>query len=284
MGAAHRLTSLALWGCVVLLVGLIASAGATAGQTLSQAHLTVVFPDGAVETRCVTFEEEQISGAELLRRAGLTVVFSSGGGFGAGVCRIGEVGCSDPGSCYCQCEGGDCAYWAYFGLNEDGAWRYQNVGPSQRQIRDGDSDAWVWGAGAGPPADLAAASCDGEDPPTPVEPAAAETASFPATDVPAPQAAPTNVEPGGTEPEDVATARPPVVSTAAFATPAGTQQVAAEADAQVATDTADVDAAVAESEDEDNAGAPVGLIAFGIVAAALVAGSAGVVVWRRAGG
>ncbi|MCH8949989.1 MAG: hypothetical protein IIB87_06390 [Chloroflexi bacterium] len=263
MEPLHRLTSLVLWGLVIALAGIVAGTGASSGQDLNHADLVIVFPDGRVETRCVLFEEEEISGAELLRRSGLSVVFSSSGGFGEGVCRIDDTGCSDPGSCYCQCSGGDCAYWAYFGL-ADGQWRFQNVGPSQRMIRDGDTDAWVWGAGGGPPpvAELTAACRDDAvttlAPPTIVPSAATPTTA--ARPTVSPTRAPlddrlTRVDPTATEPA----------------------QVVGEPDDAEPTDVVES----AQAMEDDGSGAPVGLIAFGAVAAALVVIAAGLAIRRR---
>ena len=76
---ARTAVSLTLWGLVVLLIGAIVGVGATSGQEPNHASLVVVYPDGRVETLCVEFDEETISGAELLRRSGLSVVFAGSG-------------------------------------------------------------------------------------------------------------------------------------------------------------------------------------------------------------
>ena len=268
MNALHRLTSLVLWGLVITLAGIVAGTGASSGQDLNHADIVIAFPDGRVETRCVLFEEEEISGAELLRRSGLSIVFSSTAGFGEGVCRIDDTGCSDPGSCFCQCSGGDCAYWAYFGLAED-EWRFQNVGPSQRMIRDGDTDAWVWGAGGGPPplVELTAGCRDDAvitlAPPTIVPSAATRTTAAPPTVSPlddGPWLA--GVDPTATEPAQVA---------------GKVEDGTEDAEAEEA-----VELEAAQAAEDNGGGAPVGLIAFGAVAAALVAVAAGLAIRRRA--
>jgi hypothetical protein len=71
-------------------------------------------------------------------------VLSGFGGLGSGVCRIDNVGCSDPGNCFCQCQGADCHYWTYFELDGD-AWRFLQTGASQRRVHDSDVDGWVCG-------------------------------------------------------------------------------------------------------------------------------------------
>jgi len=129
--------------------GQVCDAGQPAGQALHHAGVVVVFPDGT-ETYCVEFAEDELSGAELLQRTGLPLVLSGFGGLGSGVCRIDNIGCSDPGNCFCQCQGADCHYWTYFELNGD-AWRVLPVGASQRRGHDGDVDGWVWGNGHTPP-------------------------------------------------------------------------------------------------------------------------------------
>ena len=267
MNALHRLTSLVLWGLVITLAGIVAGTGASSGQDLNHADIVIAFPDGRVETRCVLFEEEEISGAELLRRSGLSIVFSSTAGFGEGVCRIDDTGCSDPGSCFCQCSGGDCAYWAYFGLAED-EWRFQNVGPSQRMIRDGDTDAWVWGAGGGPPplVELTAGCRDDAvttlAPPTIVPSAATPTAA--AQPTVSPTRAPLDDRPlvSGLEP----TATEPA-------------QVVGETEDAEAEEAVELEAA--QAAEDNGGGAPVGLIAFGAVAAGLVVIAAGLAIRRR---
>ena len=268
MSALHRYASLALWGLVIVLAGIVVGTGASSGQDLNHADLVIAFPDGRVETRCVQFEEEEISGAELLRRSGLSIVFSSSGGFGEGVCRIDDTGCSDPGSCFCQCSGGDCAYWVYFGLTED-EWRFQNIGPSQRMIGDGDTDAWVWGAGGGPPpvAELTAACRDGAvtalATPTMIPDAAMPTTAAQPT-VP-PTRAPLDDRPVVTRVDPTATEPSQVVG----------EPVDAEFEDAVETE-------AAQAVEDDGGGAPVRLIAFGAVAAALVVVAAGLAIRRRA--
>ena len=270
MKALHRLTSLVLWGLVIMLAGMVAGTGASSGQDLNHADLVIVFPDGRVETRCVLFEKEEISGAELLRRSGLSTVFSKSGGFGEGVCRIDDTGCSDPGSCYCQCSGGDCAYWAYFALAES-QWRFQNIGPSQRVIRDGDTDAWVWGAGGGPPpsAELTAACRD-------------DAVTTLATPRMIPSAAPLTTAAQPTVPPTRASLDDrPVVTRVELTATEPAQVVGKMEDGTEDAESKDV-VQSAQAAGDDSGGASVGLIAFGVVAAALVAVAVGLVLRRRA--
>jgi hypothetical protein len=238
------------------------SCASAAGQALHHAGLVIVFPEGRIETRCIEFAEDTISGIELLRRSGLPLVISGFGGLGGAVCRIDNVGCSDPSNCWCQCHGASCAYWTYYTMQGD-AWRFQNIGPAQRQVRDGDADAWVWGSGHASPG-AAAPPC-----PTPV-PTAAPTsaprlvAPDAATSTPSrPHSTPT---PSRT-PTPFATARPtdatPPLAVVAQETPPGATRPDATANGA------------------SGGGVPTGLIAFGIVAGILVAAGGGLAFWRR---
>ena len=58
-----------------------------------RAGLVVRFGDGSVVTRCVSFSEPSLTGAELLTRSGLSVVLDLSSSLGAGVCKIGNQGC-----------------------------------------------------------------------------------------------------------------------------------------------------------------------------------------------
>jgi len=148
----------------------------SAAPGVHRAGLVVTFADGDSRSFCIEFTEESISGIELLRRSGLELVTSTSGALGEGVCRIDDVGCADPGDCFCRCRGGRCEYWAYYQY-AGGAWRVSGVGASTRQVRDGDIDGWSWGSGgagaAGQPDAPADSLCREEAPsPTPPPPPA----------------------------------------------------------------------------------------------------------------
>ncbi len=233
-----------------------------AQQTVHHAGLVIVFPEGRIETRCVEFNEDSISGTQLLQESGLTIVFSSfGGGLGAGVCRIDDVGCSDPGNCFCRCQGASCAFWSYFKL-DGSTWRYENVGPATRRLHDGDTDAWVWGSGHAGPGE-ARAPC----PPTPSAAVPTPTAHDGAS----------GQSQTGTP---AATARGPTVASAAVKL-----TVAATAPARTPTRTPPPTLRkTLGSTARDDDGLPPALIAFGAVASALMLGLAGFLWWRRSGG
>lgn len=131
---------------IVLAVGL-AEPRSVAADAANRAGLVITFGDGTTVSRCIEFEAEAISGAELLKASGLPIVMSSYGGLGGGVCRIGDDGCDDPTDCFCKCKGGRCEYWAYYHLGDDGGWEYSQVGASSYRLGNGDVDGWAWGPG-----------------------------------------------------------------------------------------------------------------------------------------
>ncbi len=106
----------------------------------------VVHGNGETVTRCIEFGEEEISGYELLERAGLKMAVEAVG-MGVGMCRLDGEGCSFPAErCFCQCMSSECVYWSYW-LHEEGEWRYSSLGASSIQVQDGDMQAWVWSEG-----------------------------------------------------------------------------------------------------------------------------------------
>ena len=114
-------------------------------QADKRAGLVVRFDDGHVETRCISFGEEQISGYELLQRAALELE-SEEAGAGVTVCRIEDAGCPAS-NCFCQCQGDPCQYWSYWHL-QDREWRYSVAGASAYQVDHGDVEGWSWGPGS----------------------------------------------------------------------------------------------------------------------------------------
>jgi hypothetical protein len=250
--------------------------GHAAADQPNRAGLVVTFSDGSTASQCVEFAEEQISGAELLKRSELPLVLW-GTGVGAAVCKIADEGCDNPNDCFCRCHGSDCRYWAYYTL-EDGQWRYASAGASARRVHDGDVDGWAWGAGkigeGATPAlltfeEICPPTSPTSAPPPPTEP------PLPTVEPPAPPTAEgTTVRPTATA-ESGAAASPQ--ATAARPTPQSL--VIGAAPEQSAAERANSEA----SEKDEDSGFPRQLIAFAGVAAALLA-MAVVLVRRRAGG
>ncbi|MCG8347149.1 MAG: hypothetical protein MI924_05145 [Chloroflexales bacterium] len=166
-----------LIGLIVLFasVALLPALGRTQ-ENPNRAGLVVQYGDGQIETACVAFDEEQISGLELLARSGIPYVAQQSGG-SAAVCKIRGDGCDYPAEdCFCKREGLRSVYWAYHLLADD-AWRYSNQGVSSVWVQDGDVQGWAWGVGDSnqgvqPPALSFAQICDAtaEAPPSPAPP------------------------------------------------------------------------------------------------------------------
>jgi hypothetical protein len=88
----------------------------------------------------------------LLRYSNLNVIVDPSSGFGEAICKISDGphgdGCDYPlDDCFCQCQGVDCVYWAYYHL-ENNAWEYSGQGASTYRVRDGDVEGWAWGPGS----------------------------------------------------------------------------------------------------------------------------------------
>jgi len=131
-------------------------------QSANRASLVVVFGPDDVFSSCVTFTESEISGIELLRRAGLSLVSQQVAGVGESVCKMEEVGCNYPGeACFCRCLGSPCNYWSYWTWSA-GEWIYAGRGASQTLVQPGAINAWVWGDGqTEPPAIGSEGVCGG---------------------------------------------------------------------------------------------------------------------------
>jgi hypothetical protein len=153
-----------------------------------QAGLVIQFADGRTETRCVTLQGEEVTGADLLMASGLDLNVDASSGMGITVCQIEGEGCNYPAEpCFCQCMGGgECAYWNYF-FRDPGAdgWTYSALGAILHKIDHGSLEGWVWGNGHTPPADQitfdtvcapsTATPTNTPEPPVPTGPAATAT-------------------------------------------------------------------------------------------------------------
>jgi hypothetical protein len=258
---------------IVLLFGLLAAliallGGKAAADGPGRAGIVVSFGDGRTSAACIEFAEDEITGAELLKRSGLPLVVAGGPG-GAAVCKISDVGCDNPGDCFCACNGADCRYWAYYTL-EAGAWKYSNVGSSQRKVTMGDIDGWAWGSGkAGEGAQPELLTFDQI---CPVATATPPPTAVPPVDTPPPAPSPvthpTSESPAPT-PAPTATASPPATATSIATAASPTKTVAKVLGAQKTP----------EAGNDEASGFPLELAGFGLLAAAL--GTASILLWRR---
>ncbi len=141
-----------------MIIGLVALglSGLALADEPNEAGLVVQFGDGHIESRCVTFEGGEISGADLLARSGLEAIVDPSSGMGVTVCQLEGEGCAFPAEpCFCQCMGGgECTYWNYF-FRDPGAseWNYSPLGAGLRKVTPGSVEGWVWGDGQKPPAE-----------------------------------------------------------------------------------------------------------------------------------
>lgn len=143
----------------LILLAMMGTGGAQAatpisGDNLHHAGLVVRHGDGRLTYAYVAFQEDEISGLQLLERTGIEQVTLPFGGLGAAVCSLEGEGCP-AGECrrnVCQ-SGQDAPYWRYFRQTEPGMWQPAPLGASSARVTDGAIDAWVWTtADAGLPA------------------------------------------------------------------------------------------------------------------------------------
>ncbi len=179
----------------------------------NRAGILVVFDNGKVGQRCVEFNQDEITGIELLEQSGYDISIDASYALGVAVCKIGRDGCNFPNKpCFCECQGASCKYWSYWHWNGS-AWIYANMGASNRTIRNGDIDGWVYGIGttasAQPPPNLTfeqvCAAENATETPTLTKPAPT------ATDVPPTQ---TTIPPTATTMPPTETLPPTVSATA----------------------------------------------------------------------
>jgi hypothetical protein len=142
------------------------------------------------ETHCVEFTESEITGYDVLRRAGLNLVIDPSNPMGVTVCDINNTSGCPASNCFCQCQGSPCVYWSYHYL-ADGSWRYSQLGASNRKVHDGDVEGWGWGEGK--------INTSGQEPPViPFK----QICSPPATDTPVPTNTPVPPTPTPIPPTD----------------------------------------------------------------------------------
>jgi hypothetical protein len=133
----------------ILAFGLLAPAAQA--ESAGRTALIVVHGDGHMISKCIAFDETEISSYDALQRSGLSVRFSGYGGLGAAVCAIDGEGCPrEDQQCFCQCLGTPCLYWTFW-LWRDGHWAFAQRGASNVPVHDGDLQAWFWSDGQEPP-------------------------------------------------------------------------------------------------------------------------------------
>ena len=272
------------------LVGAAALALCVLGSAAADGEAGLVIQDGnTVRTYCVAFTGDGIRGDQLLTRAGQTFD-AYGGGSGLAVCSINERGCNDAGSfasCFCQCQGGDCTYWAFFTQEYGKGWVYSSRAFNLLSAGDGDVHGWKWGSGAPNSA------------PVPQPITFEQICGHPPGGGVAPTATAASIQATATSAPPIATA--PATSTTSSASPGGSATAAASAAPNIAANTpvsgsvtplvtlpgmasptpAPPETAAPETEDESSGGSGAGLAVLagvvGVLAVAIVAAT----VWRN---
>ncbi len=271
---------------LVVMCALFAGAlQATRALADGEAGLVVQTGD-QVETYCVGFTGDSISGSELLQKVGIPVTEWSGM-----VCAVGTAeGCFQPGSfetCACQSYPPESMYWSFFVQRYGKSWQYSSFGfrDPRANLKDGDMQAWRWGKGSpnsapAPPAITFERVCGhapqgGQQAPTPTPPPAVVETIAPPTaraaispTVSAPLASPSA---GG-----AASATAEQVTAAPSLTAENTALITIT---DHGTATAVPQAPAAGSKPDG--GSSSGLIAFAFVAVVLAGGIAGALLWRR---
>jgi hypothetical protein len=196
-------------------VFLLAVVGLRATRALAQSPtlvgVVVALGDGTTQTRCVNLEGDKVSGYDVLMASGLEVKAELSGA-GITICSIGGQGCPAD-NCFCECQGGECAYWSYWHL-QDGAWVYSIIGAAGYTVEPGSVEGWSWGDA--PPPVLSLAQICAPPTATPTAdptwtPTTAPTAtSVPPTTTPVPPThTPVPVAAGSESEDKAATAIPP---------------------------------------------------------------------------
>lgn len=195
-------------GVLAVLVGMALTTvvPGSVGQTradaaaLHRAGIVVDPGDGSgPHTACVWFEEDSISGLELLARSSFDAGVRAFGGLGGAVCSIDGAGCSTDSACL-SCGGAQ--YWAYATADRgDTSFTQAPAGAGSRTVTDGGVDGWRWGSGD-PPAFLPVDRICPAAPPAPAPPRPAATVPVPPARAPAAPAggSPVPAPPGETPP------------------------------------------------------------------------------------
>jgi hypothetical protein len=138
--------------CIILLALAVTIAPLSSSAQVdgpNQVGLVVLFGNGTVFTDCIEFSEPEITGEDVLDDSGLSIIKDTSFGLGAAICKIEGDGCDFPSEpCFCQCEGVDCEYWAYYHADIlNNTWIYSGMGATWHTVQDGDVEGWAWGAG-----------------------------------------------------------------------------------------------------------------------------------------
>lgn len=268
---------------ILVIACLLALATATLARADGEVGLVVQNGD-QVTTYCVAYTGDGITGQDLLKKAGIGIE-AYGGGSGLAVCALGETGCKDSGSfasCFCQCQGGDCTYWAFFTRQYGKNWIYSSLAFNLLKAKDGDVHGWKWGKGgpnsAPAPQDITFNQICGHDPRGGVAPTATLAPTLAVTQAPPPTAGSTATSGSATS---TGSPIPPDQTSVSQSPPAGVPTVTVTI--ARATDVAGPTPGVPQAGAPSNGGGSgTGTyLAFGAIAVLLLGGATFGLVWRR---
>lgn len=255
---------------LALVLASIAHTAARAEEP-NRVGLVVDFGDGSLTTQCIEFDETKISGYDVLRRSGLSLVVQEVSGMGVTVCDIeGTSGCPAS-SCFCQCQGMACLYWRYYYLSDD-SWQYAAMGAAARSVEQGDVEGWAWGdenASGGPPPVIAFDQiCPEDDGPTSPELSASPTGS----PVPDATTSTSTGTPAAGTPSSPASSPTPVANATEPPPPAsvGATTAPPETDGPQATASEPADQSPADGTESTSLYPAAGYAAFGVIALGLL--------------
>lgn len=214
-------------------------------------HAALIIDTGSqVVRKCVGFDEDSITGKDMLDRADVNVVYSDKYSE-AFVCSMLGVGNDQA-----HCPNNDANQnWSYYEAKSGDAGfpsSYSNVGASRTTVRDGDVEGWTWGRQSPPPYSPASAVCPA------AAPAPTTTAPAPAVTTTAGRSGFAAVRSGGTS-NGPSTTSPDTTSTTTTTTTASRR--------------------LAIHQTNDKSGSPLALAAIGAIVVGL--GAASFVISRR---
>ncbi len=279
--------------CVSFVAGIIWALAlvATARATGSGAGLVVRHGDGRIVFRYVEFNEPSITGLDLLKRSGLSLVTAPYPGLGEAVCAIDGEGCPAE-DCFCKSYGSPSFYWNYYYIGSSGQWVRSPLGAANRLVKDGDVDGWSWTSGPpglpsvtiGQIAAMFGVSREPTASPSPISPTpqaelTADVTPQYATATPVPSPRPTNTPQSRSQPTPVMspTASPPPepgTATPTVAAGAGPRSTPTSTPVLLATATHDTTSSQRNADD----GTPYVVFALMV---GIVSGLIGIVWWRR---
>lgn len=259
---------------------------AATGAVRADGEAGLVVQDGdVVRSYCIPFTGDGITGQQMLTAVGLTAG-TFGGGSGLAVCSIGQRGCLDASSfatCFCQCQGGDCTYWAFFTRQYQKNWVYSSLAFNLVRAKDGDVHGWKWGTGgpnnAPAPQDLTFEQVCGHAPQggAPGTPVATQPPP------PSPTASGTTAAANTSPTDEPATSSPPVPAignppASPSVTVTITRADAASPSASASSPAFELPPAAGDNSSDGSSNS--GLIIFGAIAAIMVVAIGGAAVWK----